>query len=138
MTILSIENISKAYGERKLFDEASFFMQDGEKVGIIGINGTGKSTLLKMIAGLEEKDEGSITYANHVVVSYLPQLPEFKPEDTVLEAVLKKGRESSRSYEDELREVEAKSMLTRLGVSDFEAKCGLLSGGERKRLALVK
>ncbi len=137
MTILSIENISKAYGERKLFDEASFFMQDGEKVGIIGINGTGKSTLLKMIAGLEETDEGSITYANHVVVSYLPQLPEFKPEDTVLEAVLKKGRESSRSYEDELREVEAKSMLTRLGVSDFEAKCGLLSGGERKRLALV-
>lgn len=137
MNILSIDNITKAYGERKLFDETSFFMQEGEKVGIIGINGTGKSTLLKMIAGLEETDEGSITYANHIVVSYLPQLPEFEAEDTVLEAVLKKGRESSRSYEDELREVEAKSMLTRLGVLDLEAKCGTLSGGERKRLALV-
>lgn len=137
MNILSIDNISKAYGERKLFDETSFFMQDGEKVGIIGINGTGKSTLLKMIAGLEDTDEGTITYANHVVVSYLPQLPEFDREETVLEAVLKKGRESSKGYEDELREVEAKSMLTRLGVVDFGAKCGILSGGERKRLALV-
>lgn len=137
MNILSIDNITKAFGERKLFDEASFFMQEGEKVGIIGINGTGKSTLLKMIAGLEEADDGSITYANHVVVSYLPQQPEFAADDTVLDAVLKKGRESSRSYEDELREVEAKSMLTRLGVLNFSAKCGTLSGGERKRLALV-
>lgn len=137
MNILSIDNITKAFGERKLFDEASFFMQEGEKVGIIGINGTGKSTLLKMIAGLEEADDGSIIYANHVVVSYLPQQPEFAADDTVLDAVLKKGRESSRSYEDELREVEAKSMLTRLGVLNFSAKCGTLSGGERKRLALV-
>lgn len=137
MNILSIDNITKAYGERRLFDEASFFMQEGEKVGIIGINGTGKSTLLKMIAGLEETDKGSIIYANHVVVSYLSQQPEFSADDTVLDAVLKKGRESSRSYEDELREVEAKSMLTRLGVLGFSAKCGTLSGGERKRLALV-
>lgn len=137
MTILSIENMTKAYGERKLFEEASFFMQEGEKVGIIGINGTGKSTLLKMIAGMEETDEGTITFAGHVVVSYLPQLPEFEKEETVLDAVLKKGRESSNSYEDELRAVEAKSMLTRLGVFDFDAKCGNLSGGERKRLALV-
>lgn len=137
MNILSIDNITKAYGERRLFDEASFFMQEGEKVGIIGINGTGKSTLLKMIAGLEETDKGSIIYANHVVVSYLSQQPEFAADDTVLDAVLKKGRESSRSYEDELREVEAKSMLTRLGVLGFSAKCGTLSGGERKRLALV-
>lgn len=137
MTILSIENMTKAYGERKLFEEASFFMQEGEKVGIIGINGTGKSTLLKMIAGMEETDEGTITFAGHVVVSYLPQLPEFEKEETVLDAVLKKGRESSNSHEDELRAVEAKSMLTRLGVFDFDAKCGNLSGGERKRLALV-
>lgn len=137
MNILSIDNITKAYGERRLFDEASFFMQEGEKVGIIGINGIGKSTLLKMIAGLEETDKGSIIYANHVVVSYLSQQPEFAADDTVLDAVLKKGRESSRSYEDELREVEAKSMLTRLGVLGFSAKCGTLSGGERKRLALV-
>ncbi len=138
MTILSIENMTKAYGERKLFDETSFFMQNGEKVGIIGINGTGKSTLLKMIAGLEDTDEGTVTFASHVVVSYLPQLPQFEEDETVLEAVLKKRRESSTGYEDVgTLEVEAKSMLTRLGVSDFDAKCGVLSGGERKRLALV-
>lgn len=138
MNILSIENITKAYGERKLFDDASFFMQEGEKTGIIGINGTGKSTLLKMIAGLEETDEGTITLANHVVISYLPQLPEFGQDETVVDAVLKKGRESSRSYEDiGQREVTAKTMLTKLGVCDFDAKCGTLSGGERKRLALV-
>ena len=138
MTILSIENMTKAYGERKLFDETSFFMQDGEKVGIIGINGTGKSTLLKIIAGLEDTDEGTVTFASHVVVSYLPQLPQFGEEETVLEAVLKKRSESSTGYEDAgALEVEAKSMLTRLGVTDFDAKCGVLSGGERKRLALV-
>ncbi|MBP3603285.1 MAG: ABC-F family ATP-binding cassette domain-containing protein [Lachnospiraceae bacterium] len=138
MTILSIENMTKAYGERKLFDETSFFMQDGEKVGIIGINGTGKSTLLKIIAGFEDTDEGTVTFASHVVVSYLPQLPQFGEEETVLEAVLKKRSESSTGYEDAgALEVEAKSMLTRLGVTDFDAKCGVLSGGERKRLALV-
>lgn len=138
MTILSIENMTKAYGERKLFDETSFFMQDGEKVGIIGINGTGKSTLLKIIAGLEDTDEGTVTFASHVVVSYLPQLPQFGEAETVLEAVLKKRSESSTGYEDAgALEVEAKSMLTRLGVTDFDAKCGVLSGGERKRLALV-
>ncbi len=138
MTILSIENMTKAYGERKLFDETSFFMQDGEKVGIIGINGTGKSTLLKIIAGFEDTDEGTVTFASHVVVSYLPQLPQFGEEETVLEAVLKKRSESSTGYGDAgALEVEAKSMLTRLGVTDFDAKCGVLSGGERKRLALV-
>lgn len=138
MTILSIENMTKAYGERKLFDETSFFMQEGEKVGIIGINGTGKSTLLKIIADLEDMDEGKLTMAGHVVVSYLPQLPQFEPEETVLEAVLKKGKESSNGYVDMgQREVEAKSMLTRLGVYNFDAQCGVLSGGERKRLALV-
>lgn len=138
MNILSVENITKAYGERKLFDQTSFYLQEGEKVGVIGINGTGKSTLLKMIAGLEETDEGSITLANHVVCSYLPQHPVFAEEETVLEAVLLKAKEGSREYEDRgLRETEAKSMLTKLGVTDFEAKCGILSGGQRKRLALV-
>lgn len=128
MNILSIENITKSYGERPLFDHTSFYLQEGEKVGIIGINGTGKSTLLKMMAGLEEPDEGTVTLANHVVCSYLPQHPLFQEKDTVMEAVQRRcGAEDAQ----------IKSMLTRLGVTDFEALCGSLSGGQRKRLALV-
>lgn len=129
MNILSIENITKSYGERLLFDDTSFYLQEGEKVGVIGINGTGKSTLLKMIAGIEEPDRGTVTVANHVVWSFLPQHPVFQEKDTVIEAVLKKCAEN--------REVQAKTMLTRLGVTEFDALCGTLSGGQRKRLALV-
>jgi len=82
MNILTIDNITKSYGVRKIFDGASFFLQEGEKAGIIGINGTGKSTLLKMIAGLEEADDGTVIKANHCLVRYLPQNPEFAPEET--------------------------------------------------------
>ena len=85
MNILTIDNITKSFGDRPLFDRTSFYLQEGEKVGIIGINGTGKSTLLKMMAGLEEPDEGSITRANHVVCSYLPQHPLLQEKDTVIE-----------------------------------------------------
>lgn len=138
MNILSVENIVKAYGERKLFDGASFYLQEGEKIGVIGINGTGKSTLLKMIAGLEDTDEGSITMAGHVMCSFLPQHPVFEEEETVIEAVLKKCRESSKAGETGGNfETEAKTMLTKLGVTDFLISCGNLSGGQRKRLALV-
>ena len=84
MNILTVDNITKSYGVRKIFDGASFFLQEGEKAGIIGINGTGKSTLLKMIAGLEEADDGTVIKANHCLVRYLPQNPEFAPEETVL------------------------------------------------------
>ena len=94
MNILTVENITKSYGERKLFDNASFYLQEGEKVGVIGINGTGKSTLLKIMAGLEEPDEGSVTKANHVVVRFLSQQPEFRPEDTILESVLRGNKKS--------------------------------------------
>ena len=138
MNILSMENITKAFGESVLFENTSFYLQEGEKIGIIGINGTGKSTLLKMMAGLEEPDEGSITMANHVICSYLPQNPLFSEKDSVVQAVLKKCAESGSSAADMGRwETEAKSMLTKLGVTDFEALCGTLSGGQRKRLALV-
>lgn len=134
MNILTVDNITKAYGERKLFSNASFYLQEGEKAGIIGINGTGKSTLLKMIAGLEEPDEGKIITANHCMIRFLPQNPQFDDEETVLEAVLRGNRtESNAGY----IEADAKSMLTRLGVTEFGQPCGQLSGGQRKRLALV-
>lgn len=130
MNILSLENISKSYTGRMLFDEASFFLHENEKVGLIGINGTGKSTLLRIIAGLEEEDEGKITRANNMVIGYLPQNPQFNPEDSVIDAVT--GDKS------EISESDAKTMLTKLGVYNFEQKTGELSGGQRKRLALVR
>ena len=81
MNLINIENLTKVYTERKLFDNTSFSLQDGEKVGIIGINGTGKTTLLRMIMGEEETDEGTVTTANHVVMRYLAaKHPEFEPE----------------------------------------------------------
>ena len=134
MNILTVDNISKSYGVRKIFDGASFFLQEGEKAGIIGINGTGKSTLLKMIAGLEEADDGTVIKANHCLVRYLPQNPEFAPEETVLEAVLRGIRVEENAG---TIETDAKSMLTKLGVTEFDQPCGQLSGGQRKRLALV-
>lgn len=134
MNILTVDNITKSYGVRKIFDGASFFLQEGEKAGIIGINGTGKSTLLKIIAGLEEADDGTVIKANHCLVRYLPQNPEFAPEETVLEAVLRGNRVEENAG---TIEADAKSMLTKLGVTEFDQPCGQLSGGQRKRLALV-
>lgn len=121
-----------------MFEGASFYLQEGEKVGVIGINGTGKSTLLKMMAGMEEQDQGKITMANHVVCSYLSQHPIFEENDTVLEAVLKKyGKSTRQGYSAEEKEAQTKAMLTKLRVTDFAALCGTLSGGQRKRLALA-
>ena len=134
MNLLSLENITKAYTERVLLDGASFFLQEGEKVGIIGINGTGKSTLLKLAAGLEEPDTGSCTKANHVVIRYLPQTPEFDDSCTVWEHVEKKISESTQWD----MEGEAKSMLQTLGIVGLEQKISELSGGQRKRLALAE
>lgn len=134
MNILTVDNITKSYGVRKIFDGASFFLQEGEKAGIIGINGTGKSTLLKIIAGLEETDDGTVIKANHCLVRYLPQNPEFAPEETVLEAVLRGNRVEENAG---TIEADAKSMLTKLGVTEFDQPCEQLSGGQRKRLALV-
>lgn len=133
MNILSLENITHSYTERKLFDEASFYLHEGDKVGIIGINGTGKSTLLKIMAGLEIPDEGQVIKAANMMIHYLPQNPIFNEEDTVLESV--QNMIHHHANEDEL--VKAKAMMTRLGITDFEQKTSELSGGQRKRLALV-
>lgn len=154
MNIINVENITKSYTERKLFDKASFYLQEGEKVGVIGINGTGKSTLLKIIAGLEEPEEGTVTKANHIVVRYLPQNPVFDPEMSVIDSVLTQcvqnfvgsatgdnknaGNHAETAMDEHWGlESDAKSMMTRLGIYDFEQKTGELSGGQRKRLALV-
>ena len=134
MNLINIEDLTKVYAERKLFDGASFSLQDGEKIGVIGINGTGKTTLLRMIMGEEETDEGTVTTANHVVMRYLPQHPEFEPEKSSLECVLE------GNVTDENRwsvESDAKAMMMRLGIKDFMQPAGQLSGGQRKRLALI-
>lgn len=133
MNILSLENITHSYTERKLFDNTSFYLHEGEKVGIIGINGTGKSTLLKIMAGLEVPDQGQVIKASNLMIHYLPQNPQFNEDDTVIESVQKLVHHHAN--EDEL--VKAKSMMTRLGINDFEQKTGELSGGQKKRLALV-
>ena len=111
MNILTVDNITKSYGVRKIFDGASFSCRKG-KGRNHGINGTGKSTLLKMIAGLEETDDGTVIKANHCLVRYLPQNPEFAPEETVLEAVLRGNRVEENAG---TIEADAKSMLTKLG-----------------------
>ena len=134
MNLINIENITKVYSERKIFDDASFSLQEGEKVGIIGINGTGKSTLLKLIAGEEEADAGSITRANHVKLCYLPQHPVFDPKKSSLECVLEKNVTEENRWSIE---ADAKAMMTRLGILDFGQPAGELSGGQRKRLALI-
>ena len=134
MNLINIENLTKVYTERKLFDNTSFSLQDGEKVGIIGINGTGKTTLLRMIMGEEETDEGTITTANHVVMRYLPQHPEFEPEKSSLECVLEGNVTEENRWSVES---DAKAMMTRLGIKDFMQPAGQLSGGQRKRLALI-
>ena len=133
MNILSLENITHSYTERKLFDHADFYLHEGDKVGLIGINGTGKSTLLKIMAGLEVPDEGEVICASHLMIHYLPQSPEFGEEDTVLQSV----QNMVHHHANENEMIQAKAMLTRLGITNFEQKTRELSGGQRKRLALV-
>jgi len=170
MNILTLENISKSYGIRLLFQIPSFGLDDGDKIGLIGVNGTGKSTLLKLIAGREWPDSGQVVTASRMRVNYLPQDPDFHEQDTVLEQVFRGDApemkllreynevmaESDRSADDPAwqsrllhlqqemdrlqvwgLENEAKTVLTRLGISDFQARMGSLSGGQRKRIALA-
>lgn len=134
MNILSLEHLTKSFTGRMVFDDASFFLHENEKVGFIGINGTGKSTILKIIAGVEEPDGGTVTMASNLVVRFLPQNPSFDPEKTALESVLSQVHADEDLWD---AEVNAKAMMTKLGILDFNEKTGHLSGGQRKRLALV-
>ncbi len=131
--LLSAENISKNYGTKQLLQSAELYLNERERIGIIGINGTGKSTMLKIFAGVEEADEGRITIQRNARVAYLSQNPDMDDNNTVLEQVFS-------GFAPELREVneyEVKAMLTKLGINDFEAKIGTLSGGQKKRTALA-
>ena len=134
MNLLTVKNLSKTYTDKVLLKNADFAVNEGDKIGIIGINGTGKSTLLKLIAGKEEPDEGDIAKGNHVYVNYLSQNPDFSQETSVLEYVIEQNR-----LQDKLVGVEgeAKSILTKLGMTDFDAKIATLSGGQKKKVALA-
>lgn len=135
MNILNIENVTKVYGNKVLFDKVSLGINEGDKLGVIGINGTGKSTLLKMIAGLEETDSGDIIRNNQADFSYLAQNTEFEEGDTVISYVMRGKTSSNPNWN---LEAEARTILRKLRVPDAEAEIAPLSGGEKKRVALAK
>lgn len=169
MNLITLENISKSYSEKKLLEDISLGINDKEKIGLIGVNGTGKSTLLKIIAGAEIPDDGTITKANKVRIEYLPQNPYYNENATVLEQVFKGTCEEmkiigdyqdvldkiNKSYDEKLNdrllklqekmdalnlwdlESSAKTVLTKLGIKDFNQKVKELSGGQRKRVSLA-
>ena len=131
--LLTAENIDKNYGMKQLLDGVTLYLNAGERVGLIGVNGTGKSTFLKILAGVEDPDSGRVTRDPNVQISYLPQVPEMNDHFTVLEQVFAGHPAEFR----QLNEYEAKATLTKLGITDFEQKIGELSGGQRKRVALA-
>ncbi|MDY2734624.1 MAG: ABC-F family ATP-binding cassette domain-containing protein [Intestinibacter sp.] len=169
MNLITLENISKSYSEKKLLENISLGINDKEKIGLIGVNGTGKSTLLKIIAGAEIEDSGTITKANKVRIEYLPQNPYYDENATVLEQVFKGTCEEmkiigdyqdildkiNKSYDEKLNEKllklqekmdalnlwdlesSAKTVLTKLGITNFDQKVEELSGGQRKRVSLA-
>ena len=137
MSLITIEHLTKSYTERLLFDDTSFSIGDGEKVGLIGINGTGKSTLLKIVAGLEEPDDGSVIRRRNLYIRYLPQIPQFTPGDSVLDSIVRDNLNEPHFTSREEIEASAKTILTKLGIYDFTAKVETLSGGQRKRVALT-
>lgn len=168
--ILAVENLTKTYGAKTLFENISFYIEENDKIGVVGVNGTGKSTLLKVIAGLEAADGGGVRAAQRLKISYLAQQPVFEANHTVLAEAFRGEQplmRSLRAYELALAESrragasqacqkellrcsqqvealggwqlesDAKAILTQLGLADFEAPCGALSGGQQKRLALA-
>ncbi|HWP96961.1 MAG TPA: ABC-F family ATP-binding cassette domain-containing protein [Syntrophomonadaceae bacterium] len=170
MNLLAMEQVSKTYGEKNLLCELSFGIEEGEKIGLLGLNGSGKSTFLKLIAGREEPDRGNIIWNKNLHRQYLPQEPLYNPQATVLDTVLSGDApgmdvlqryhslltridqtEESEALHQELLQVgqqmealdawtlesDAKSILNRLGIHGFEDRMGLLSGGQRKRVALA-
>jgi ABC transport system ATP-binding/permease protein len=164
MNLLNIENVSKSYSEKELLTNINLGINEGDKIGIIGINGTGKTTLLKLVVGLEVPDEGRIVKGNSIRIEFLPQNPDYDEAATVLEQIFRGSTplmELLREYEMAMMnketltkeildlnhrmdvmnawntESDAKAILTKLGVVEFHAKIGTLSGGQKKRVALA-
>ena len=134
MNLLTMEHISKAYTDRVLLDDVGFSINENEKIGVIGVNGMGKSTLLKIAAGVEEYDSGKISMGNQIKLCYLPQTPEFEEGATVLSAAVSGNVDDMNQW---TIEADAKSMLNQLGFSDYEEQVSHMSGGQKKRIALV-
>lgn len=134
MNILTINGLKKSYTDKILFDSADFSIGEGEKVGVIGINGTGKSTLLKIVAGIEEGETGEVIKGNKVHIRYLPQNPEFEPGITIFDYVVTKNKHLGNEW---TIEGDAKNVLNRLGFTDYNARVDILSGGGKKRAALA-
>ncbi len=133
MILLNAEGISKSYSEKTLLDRVSLGINEGDKIGLIGVNGTGKSTFLKILAGVDEPEEGTVITGNGVHIGYLPQNPDFDGNMTVLQQAMA----GVSPAEQEAKEYEVKNILTRLGLTDFEQKIGVLSGGQKKRVAMA-
>ena len=133
MNILNIEHVSKVFGEKVVLDDVSYGVHQGDKIGIIGINGTGKSTILKIIGGLEDPDEGQVITQNGLRITYLPQMPEFPQGASILDYVAE-----GKWQKDWSTESEARNVLNKLGIMDHEEKIDHLSGGQKKRVALAR
>ena len=131
--LLNMEGVRKTYGDRTLLDDVTFYMKQGDRVGVVGVNGCGKSTFLRLAAGKEKPDSGSVSYDPNVRLGYLPQDPAYDPENTVMEQVEAGLDPTAR----EIARYEAVEILTRLGIADVGQKMGALSGGQRKRVALA-
>lgn len=135
MNLLTIEKMTKSYTDRILFNNVTFGINEGDKIGVIGVNGTGKSTLLKIISGLEEPDSGTVTKGNNIKITYLAQNPIFDEKLTILQNVLEGVVNDTEHWN---MEGEAKSMLNKLGIMDYDGTVAILSGGQKKRVALVR
>ena len=131
--ILSAEHLSKSYTLKKLLTDVTIYIGEHDRIGVVGVNGTGKSTLLKLLAGMEEPDGGVVMRKNGLRVSYLPQMPDYSVARTAVQQVLYDAPKDVGAPD----EYEAKSLLSQFGISDFDADVRTLSGGQKKRIALA-
>ena len=131
--ILSAEHIKKSYTLKKLITDATLYISEHDRIGVVGVNGTGKSTLLKILCGMEEPDEGIVMRRNGLRVSFLPQMPQYDAQRTSVEQVLFDAPKDVGAPD----EYEAKALLTQLGITDFESDVRTFSGGQKKRVALA-
>ena len=134
MNLLTLEHVTKSFTDRILLNDVAFGINENEKIGVVGVNGMGKSTLLKIVAGIESFEEGKMSMGNHVKICYLPQTPVFEPGTTVLKAAVSGNVDELNQW---TIEADAKAMLNQLGFTDYDEKVEHMSGGQKKRIALI-